>query len=449
MPPSQFTVPDDLTLTSNAQNLLALKGTATPPAAIVFAPPSAVADASLSASTIAPSIDETNNALRIRAEYSNGTTLKTAIIPFQPASTITVGASGADFTSIQGAWDSLKGRLLQSAVTIAVQSGTYSESVSLNLQPFSGLITIQGDTRTAAGQHVATTGSITKSGSNCTITLTSTPPSDFTSSDFVVVGGAASAANVGRFAIVSIDTVNKTVTYTNAAGVAEAVRPDTQLTFCPDRIINSTGLGSGVTCTVDAAPLFTGFTVLSTTTGIVGIVATGRGTLTVNKCVVFGVDLTAFQASDGGYLKTDAKCVAVKCTNGFICTRNAYLLCDGTYVSDSGTAAYTVGAASLLNVNNAVATKSVVGFYSTDTATLYAINSISSYNTDSGFLAGNTSYLAAAGATARNNGTGYNANWAGFINAVTTSGNNSGNTTNYSPSTSGVPGNNNAMVRWS
>src|SRR5690242_12901621 len=84
VPPSQFTVPDDLTLTSNAQNLLALKGTATPPAAIVFAPPSAVADASLSASTIAPSIDETNNALRIRAEYSNGTTLKTAIIPFQP-----------------------------------------------------------------------------------------------------------------------------------------------------------------------------------------------------------------------------------------------------------------------------------------------------------------------------------------------------------------------------
>lgn len=38
----------------------------------------------------------------------------------------------------------------------------------------------------------ATTGSITKSGNNCTITLTSTPPSDFTSSDILDFTGLGS-----------------------------------------------------------------------------------------------------------------------------------------------------------------------------------------------------------------------------------------------------------------
>ena len=67
MPPSQLTVPDNLTLTSNSTNLLTLKGTATPPAAVIYAPSTAVADGDLSANTLAPSIDETNAALRIRS----------------------------------------------------------------------------------------------------------------------------------------------------------------------------------------------------------------------------------------------------------------------------------------------------------------------------------------------------------------------------------------------
>src|SRR5215475_2270918 len=109
MPPSQINVPDNLVLTSNSLDMLALKGSATPAAAIIYAPSTPVTDADLSANTIAPSIDETHDALDVRVEYSDGTTLKTAVIPFQPASTITVGATGADFTTIQAAWDYLKG----------------------------------------------------------------------------------------------------------------------------------------------------------------------------------------------------------------------------------------------------------------------------------------------------------------------------------------------------
>ena len=155
----------------------------------MYAPSTAPVDGDLANNTIVPSIDETNDALDVRVKYSDGT-LQTGIVPFV-RSTLTVAASGADFTTIQAAWDYLKGRYLSSLVTIDVAAGTYNETVRLGDQPYASLIKIQGDTRTAAGSHVATTGNITKSGSNCTITLVSTPPSDFTNSDFVVIGGAA------------------------------------------------------------------------------------------------------------------------------------------------------------------------------------------------------------------------------------------------------------------
>jgi hypothetical protein len=74
---------------------------------------------------------------------------------------------------------------------------------------------------------------------------------------------------------------------------------------------------------------------------------------------------------------------------------------------------------------------------------------VASYNSDPGFYAANGAYLAASGSTARNNGTGYNAQWGGLAVALSTSANNSGNTTNYSPATSGTPGNFDALTRWS
>lgn len=449
MPPSQINVPDNLILTSDSHDMLALKGAATPPAAIIYAPSSAITDADLSANTLAPSIDETAAALLIRAEYADGTTLKTAVIPFQPASTITVGATGADFTTIQAAWNSLRGRLLQSAVTIAVQSGTYTEAVTLSLQPFSSLITIQGDTRTAAGQHFVTTGSITKAGSDCTITLTATPPSDFTSSDFVVIGGTASAGNVGRFPIVSINTGSKTVTYTNASGVAEAVRSDTQVIFCPDRIINFTGLGNGVRAGTASAPTFSGFTLLSTSTGITALLVAGPTALSVKRCVVFGIDTFGFQSSDGGNLVTDANCAAVKCTYGFIATRGGYLAANSTYSSDNTSFGYISVGSAIMNINSIVATNNNIGVVSQDNSAAYVSTAVSSFGSSHGYLATNNGFLFAQGSTARNNVTGYGASWNSLVVALSTNANNSGNTTNYSPATSGTPGNFDGLTNWS
>jgi hypothetical protein len=442
VPPSQLSVPDDLVFTSNGQDMLALKGTATPPAAIVHAPTGAVTDGDLSPNTLAPSIDETNHALNIRVEYSD-TTLKTAVIPFQ-VSTVTVGATGADFTTIQAAWNFLKGRAFSSNVTISVQSGTYAEQVFLQDQPYSGLVLIIGDTRTAAGQHFPTTGSITKSGSNCTITLTATPPADFTSADHVVIGGANNVANVGRFPIVSIDTVNKTVTYTNASGVAEAVRPNTELIFCPDRIVDFSGFSSGVVSTCFEAPVFSGFTMLSSTASTA--ITASDGCLTVTKIAAYNIQDLAFQARVGGILRTDANCSAVKCTYGFHAVLNGTIHAPGTYAAN-GTNGFYATVTGTLFAQSSVAAKCVNGFLA-DGGMIYAAPAVAADNTV-GFHAASFGHLAAATATARSNGTGYVATWNSLLAADLTNANNSGNTANYNPGTSGTPSSNNGLIRWS
>jgi hypothetical protein len=447
MPPSNLSVPDDLTLTSNAIDLLALKGTSTPPIAAVHAPSTAPVDGDLPNNSIVPSIDETNDALDFRVKYSDGT-LQTGILPFVP-STVTVGATGADFTTIQAAWNYLKGRSLSSLVTISVAAGTYTEALVLQDQPFASFVKIQGDTRTAAGLHAPTTGSITKSGNNCTITLVSAPPSDFTSSDFVVIGGTASAANVGRFPIVSIDVGNKTVTYTNASGVAEAVRVNTQVIFCPNRIIDFSSGNVGLDAFRGGGTSVAGFTLLSTSATVaIGIRVQGV-TLTLAGCCIFGLHDGAYNAIRSGVLVTDANCSAVKCLFGFQASDNGTVICDSTYVAEITVAAYYSNRGSFLRTNNGIATNSNTGFYSQTAANLQALPGVASFNVTNGFRAEDGATLLVISSTARNNGIGYFSTWQSLLVADTTNANNSGNTTNYSPATSGTEGNTSALIRWS
>lgn len=446
MPPSNLSVPDDLTLTSNAIDLLALKGTTTPPIAAVFAPSTAPVDGDLPVNFIVPSIDETNDALDFRVKYSDGS-LQTGILPFVK-STITVAAAGADFTTIQAAWNYLKGRSLSSLVTISVASGTYNENVVLRDQPFASLIKLQGDTRTAAGLHAPTTGSITKSGSDCTITLVNAPPSDFTSSDFVVIGGTTSAANVGRFPIVSINVGAKTVTYTNASGVAEAVRVNTQVVFCPDRIIQPT-TGVGVDASREGGTSLAGFTFLcSSATFAIGIRVQGC-TLSAGGCCVFGMHDSAFAAIRGGVLGTDGNCSAVKSFVGFLAGENAATIVDNTYAADNTFAGYQCTGSAHLRATNGLATNSSIGFFAQSGGNMQVLPGTASFNATTGFRADDSAHILANSSTARNNATGYFASWQSLIVADTTNANNSGNTTNYSPATSGTEGNNSGLIRWS
>jgi hypothetical protein len=72
-----------------------------------------------------------------------------------------------------------------------------------------------------------------------------------------------------------------------------------------------------------------------------------------------------------------------------------------------------------------------------------------SYNSSAGFKADDHATNFATDSTARHNATGYQATWESLLVADNTNANNSGNTTNYSPGTSGTEGNFSALIRWS
>jgi hypothetical protein len=357
-----------------------------------------------------------------------------------PSPTILYASTTA--STIQAAWDSLLNKIPLTPVTIEVLAGTYTEALTLGRQPFAHDITIQGDTRTAAGSHFTTTGSITKSGSNCTITLVNTPPADFTSSDHIVVGGAASAANAGRFAIVSIDTGAKTVTYVNASGVAEAVRTNTEVIFCPNRIIDFTGNHTGVTCVSSVGATLSGFTLMSSSvTESFGIHVIGQAELNAAKCVAWNVRDVGFRTTDGGMLNANTTCTAVKCGVGFYAAKNSCINAYDTYVSNCPQAGYAAALGGQMSAARAISTANSQFGFQASGGTIYTIGAVASYNQAAGFVAQNNSTMLVDTSTARNNLIGYAADWHGLLIARGTSANNSGNTTNYSPATSGVEGN--------
>jgi hypothetical protein len=365
-----------------------------------------------------------------------------------PSPTVTYAASTA--ASIQAAWDSLTRVIPPTPVTIDVPAGTYSEAITLSDQPYASAITIQGDTRAAAGERFAATGSIAKAGNNCTMTLTTTPPADFTSADYVIVCGTASAGNVGRFPIVSIDTVNKTVTYVNAAGVAEAVRTNTVIIFCPDRVIDFTGYATGVLCLCSASPVLTGFTILSSSsTTSTGVHVVGAASLTVAKCAVWNVHDNGFQTSNGAFLSAQGSCSAIKCTIGFFASKSSSMEAYDTYASDCVSSAYLANGGASLFATGAVAVNSTIGFQSGSSGTLYALSAVASYHSGAAFRAVLNGTVQCDGSTARNNSVAYHALWQGVLQALNTNANNSGNATNYSPPTSGTEGNNGGIINWS
>lgn len=447
MPPSNLSVPDDFLLNSNGLDMLALRGTSATPVSVIHAPSAMPDDGDLGNNTIAPSIDEVDGALNIRVKYSDGT-LETGVLRFVK-STLTVAPSGGDFTSIQAAWNYLKGRVLNSAVTIDVAAGTYNEAVVLRDQPYGALISIRGDARTAAGQHFATTGSITKAGSNCTITLVNTPPSDFTNADHIVIGGTASGANVGRFPIVSINTGAKTVTYQNAAGVAEAVLTHTRLVFCPNRIINFTGNTVGVDSGRGGATSMSGFTMLSSAaSGAFAVRATAGGSLGLQRMVAYGILDTGFYAANGGQLGTDANSAAVACRRGFEAAANGLVFANGTYSANHADASYLASIGGFLSAPNAIATKGQYGFLAQLGATMSANGAACSQFGACGFKAEYTARIHAEFASATFCVNGYVAEYVGCILALSTSANNASNGTNYVPATTGTLGTTGGVMQW-
>ncbi|MCE5248497.1 MAG: hypothetical protein ABFD84_07730 [Candidatus Polarisedimenticolia bacterium] len=436
---------NDLILSSNGKQMMVLRGTSAVPASVLALPASAVSDDDLLLGSVALYADEATGRLFARARYSNGS-FKTFLVGVTTPESITVGSSGADFTSVMDAWNALSGAVLSSAVTINVNPGTYTETLVLASQPYANLVTIQGDARDGAGQCLAATGSITKSGNNCTISMTAAPPSDFDSTDSVIIAGASNAGNVGRFPVVSVDIANKAVTYVNPAGVAEAVRLGTSVVFCPNRIIDFTGFAQGVLSACATPPTLRGFLIVgSAASPCSGIEASGS--LGVEKCTVFNVHDFGFYAYNGGNIVAGAHCSAIRCATGF--GVSAGRMSAAMSYSANNTYGYQATVDGSISAPSAVAASNVIGFLGDVGSAVHAASAGAFFSSDSGFNASNNSAIYANGATAKSNGVGYYAAWQGVILGSSTSANNSGNGVDYSPATSGVEGNNGGAVRWS
>ncbi len=238
------------------------------------------------------------------------------------AATITVGPSGRDFTTLQAAWDSLKGKTLTGSVNIDVDAGTY-DPVTLNANPYGRYVNFRGDMRGGSGVAYAVSGNIAKDGDNCTVTLATWPTGTWGAGDYVTIGDCTTAANVGRFPVVSVDAVNYTVTYTNAAGVAEAAKTGTRLVFCPNRIVSRATDGQDFAVGEHVGQII-GFTCLGTVNSQ-GIYFNGAYNVNLTRVHAYGMSM-----GTGGYGGGNAGLnyfSAVKCTYGYYATSGMGAIC--------------------------------------------------------------------------------------------------------------------------
>lgn len=368
----------------------------------------------------------------------------------------TVGA-GKNFSTVQDAINFWAGKVPSAATTISVDAGTYAEALLFNNHPYADKCTYQGDTRTAAGQHFATSGNITQvSGTHWKITLVFTPPADFGSGDYIHIGGCTTAANAGRFPLVSPYIDGKDVHFTNAAAVAEAVLAETRVVFAPNRIINATA--SGLLYTVSSLcavpPTISGFTILNSTALSSGIEPSSGGKINCNKISAYALPAYGFSVPvTGGIVICDSKCSSVGSGRGFMCNGLGHIYCVSTYASTDGVASgygYRAAVAgAFLYADNSVATKCTVsGFSSGFSAYTRADGSIASWCGD-GY---NTSYNGSArfqAAYAKHNTNGYKAEWNGTIYALNTLAHCDSNETNYLPGTSGTEGTDGGFIQFS
>ena len=72
---------------------------------------------------------EMNNRIVFLKQEQDALKVLTAGLIISTPTTITVGAGGEDFSTLQAAWDSLIGAVISAQVTIDISDGTYAQSI--------------------------------------------------------------------------------------------------------------------------------------------------------------------------------------------------------------------------------------------------------------------------------------------------------------------------------
>lgn len=349
--------------------------------------------------------------------------------------TKTVQAAGGDFTTIQGAVDFFKNKLIVGSCLITVEAATYAESVSV-VDLFigaTGSLEIRGDTRVLAGQSYvdgAETNTSSKAnggtgvftlanaGNDITVTGATTNP-DFDADGWGSGDKILTYDNAGAVAEHTISsTLNNVITLT---GAAPALGNDaTAIMLQPDRKI--TGATS---LTVDVAK---------------GIQATG---------LYFAGSGGGVSVENGGY------CIIRNCAarptsgNGFV-TSGFYSSadCSGGAVSawDSGQGFRANNSSSII-ATSSVCVGSTIGYRGQLFSFANLANAVS-VNCTTAFDALIFTEMDTFQTYARQNTTGYKAQSFSFIRALSTNAKNNGNGTDYNPAASGVHGNNGSMIQW-
>ncbi len=407
------------------------------------------------------------------------------------------GSSQDPFATIARALEVINQYTFDRTVTIHVEAGSYSSTSAITINHVCGAkLVIEGDTRTEAGKHFSTTGSITKSGDDCTITLSSAPTTGWdTSGEYVAIGGATTAANSGIFPVVSRS--GAAITYTNASGSAEAVVTQTKVVLCPNVVIERSSSGTVVQVDEGSQPYLKGLTIKTTQSSSCALNVIEQSRSEIEDVVLSSSQSEAVRVAYSSSLKCVDNVSVVKSGYGFYALYASSIEADSTYVLTITNQAFIAVADSSITATSAFVGNADTGVFSQFSshidassiemrgitnigirlmtsssvhgvsATIYMASG-SNYgmsvlhasaahvdqslvdrvsNSADGFLSGNQSYIFADNCTAQNCNNGYHSYNNSWIEAMNADGNNSGNTTDRTPAgASPATGNNGAYI---
>jgi hypothetical protein len=345
----------------------------------------------------------------VAAEYRS-------IRPIFDSYTITVGATGYDYTTVSAALAALNGRQIAetATVTIEIQDEAVAESAAVLVNhPNADRIVIQGKTA-----YTTTLNSIqSSSGTNGAWTTIANVGSvaNMVVGDFILVintsGGTYPRSFEGVWKITNVDAINTRVTVVcthqrnnNPLGAMTG-----DIIILKSRITVASTTQDGIRSTLRAPGptisrlVLEGQTNATAGVGLSGFFRTGSGD---DRVATYGF-YRGFEAN--GTYANAGDCVASAAANrGFSCLNNGTMFASNAISSGNGGIGFAVTTNGFLSAGGTIAQGNGGDGYSAQihAGSLYALNAVSYYNLGWGFRALSMSRLYAVGNAISANTTG-------------------------------------------